>query len=143
MGYRYLEEVATADVAFEATGADLEEVFRNSAEATVRVMVEEPDRVERKKKVEVSLANEEADLLLFDFLGEFIYYKDAKKLLLRVEELRITEGGAGYTLEAVLSGEELDPARHPLGADVKAVTLHMFSLEKTREGWRATAVLDI
>lgn len=143
MGYRYLEEVATADVAFEATGADLEEVFRNSAEATVRVMVEEPDRVERKKKVEVSLANEEADLLLFDFLGEFIYYKDAKKLLLRVEELRITKGGAGYTLEAVLSGEELDPARHPLGADVKAVTLHMFSLEKTREGWRATAVLDI
>jgi len=143
MGYRYLEEVATADVAFEATGADLEEVFRNSAEATVRVMVEEPDRVERKKKVEVSLANEEADLLLFDFLNEFVYYKDAKKLLLRVEELRITEGGAGYSLEAVLSGEELDPARHPLGADVKAVTLHMFSLEKTREGWRATAVLDI
>lgn len=143
MSYRYIDDVATADVAFEAKGADLEEVFRSAAEATVRVMVEEPDRVERRKRVEVSLSNEEADLLLFEFLNEFVYYKDAKKLLLRVDELRITEGEGGYGLEAVLSGEELDPGKHPLGADVKAVTLHMFSLERTEDGWRATAVLDI
>lgn len=143
MAYRYLDEIATADVAFEATGADLAEVFTSAAEATTHVMIEEPERIERRKKVDVRLSNEEADMLLFDFLNELVYYKDAKKLLLRVDELRITEGDSGYSLEAVLSGEELDPERHPLGADVKAVTLHMFSLERTGEGWRATAILDI
>ncbi len=143
MGYRYLDEVATADVAFEATGEGLEEVFRAAAEATLAVMVEEPERVERKRKIAVRLSNEEADLLLFEFLNEFVYYKDAKKLLLLVDELKITEGEAGYSLEAVLTGEELDPGKHPLGADVKAVTLHMFSLKRTDGGWRATAVLDI
>lgn len=143
MPYRYLDEIATADVAFEATGKDLEEVFTSAAEATTHVMIEEPERIERRRKVVVRLTNEEADMLLFDFLGEFIYYKDAKKLLLRVDEIRITEGDSGYSLVATLSGEELDPKKHPLGADVKAVTLHMFNLARTEEGWRATAILDI
>ena len=143
MPYRYIDEIATADVAFEATGASLEELFTSAAEAAINVMVEEPERVERKKKVDVRLSNEEADMLLFDFLGALIYYKDAKKLLLRVDGIRITEGADGYSLEAALSGEELDPKRHPLGADIKAVTLHMFSLTRTEDGWRATAVLDI
>lgn len=143
MPYSYLDEIATADVAFEATGASLEELFASAAEATTNVMVEEPERVERKKKIDVRLSNEKVDMLLFDFLGELIYYKDAKKLLLRVDGVKITEGADGYSLEATLSGEELDPKRHPLGADVKAVTLHMFSLKRTNEGWRATAILDI
>lgn len=144
MRYRFLGEIATADVAFEATGASLEEVFTAAAEATVNVMIEEPERIERKKKVEVRLTNDEADMLLFDFLNELVYLKDAKKLLLRVDEISVTEfDSAGYSLAAALSGEELDPKRHPLGADVKAVTLHRFSLERTKEGWKATAVLDI
>ena len=143
MPYRYLDEIATADVAFEATGKDLEEVFASAAEATTHVMIEEPERLERKQTVDVRLSNEAADKQLFDFLGELVYYKDAKKLLLRVDEIRITEGDSGYSLKAVLSGEELDPEKHPLGADVKAVTLHMFKLERTEEGWKALAILDI
>lgn len=143
MPYRYLDDIATADVAFEATGKDLEEVFASAAEATAHVMVEEPERILRKQKVSVRLSNEEADMLLFDFLGELVYYKDARRLLLLVEEIRITKKDSGYSLDAVLSGEEFDPARHPLGADVKAVTLHRFSLEQTDNGWKATAILDI
>jgi SHS2 domain-containing protein len=143
MPYRYLEDIAIADVAFEATGKTLEEVFASAAAATTHVMIEEPERLERKQTVHVKLANEEVDMLLFDFLGELVYYKDAKKLLLRVDEIKITAGDSGYSLEASLSGEELDPLKHPLGADVKAVTLHRFSLERSGEGWKATAVLDI
>lgn len=143
MAYRYLGEIATADVAFEATGATLEEVFTSAAEATTNVMIEEPQRIERKKSVDVQLANDEVDMLLFDLLNELVYYKDAKKLLLMVDEMRITKKDSVYELTARFSGEELDPSRHPLGADVKAVTLHMFSLEETEDGWRATAILDI
>lgn len=143
MAYRYLGEIATADVAFEATGASLEEVFASAAEATTNVMIEEPGRIERRRTVEVRLTNDEVDMLLFELLNELVYYKDAKKLLLMVDEMKITKKGSVYELRARFSGEELDPGRHPLGADVKAVTLHMFSLEETAEGWKATAILDI
>lgn len=143
MPYRYLDEIATADVAFEATGGSLEEVFTSAAEATVNVMVDEPERIERVMRVAVKLENPERDMLLYDFLNELVYLKDAKKLLMRVEKMEIKEGAEGLSLFAELSGEELDPAKHPLGADVKAVTLHMFSLERDGGGWKATAVLDI
>ncbi len=143
MPYRYLDEIATADVAFEATGKSLEEVFASAAEATLNVMIDEPERIEKKERVSVKLENRDRDMLLYDFLNELVYLKDAKKLLVRVESMDIKEGADGLSLEAELSGEELDPAKHPLGADVKAVTLHMFSLEKDENGWRAVAVLDI
>lgn len=143
MPYRYLDEIATADVAFEATGKSLEEVFASAAEATLNVMIDEPERIEKKERVSVKLENRDRDMLLYDFLNELVYLKDAKKLLMRVESMDIKEGADGLSLAAELSGEELDPAKHPLGADVKAVTLHMFSLEKADSGWRAVAVLDI
>lgn len=143
MPYRYIEEIATADVAFEATGQTVEEVFICAAEATTRVMVEEPDRIDRSERVTVRLDNPDLDMLLYEFLSEIVYYKDARRLLLRVDRLRVWESDAGQSLLAELSGEKLDPARHPLGADVKAVTMHRFSVEKTENGWAASVVLDI
>jgi len=142
MPYRYLGDIATADVAFEATGKSLEEAFTSAAEATLNVMIDEPDRIERKEAVDVELENDELEMLLFDFLNELVYYKDSRKLLLRVDEIRIEDEGQ-FRLAAKLSGEKLDPLKHPLGADVKAVTLHRFSLSKSDDGWKATAVLDI
>ena len=142
MPYRYLGDIATADVAFEATGKSLEEAFTSAAEATLNVMIDEPDRIERKEAVDVELENDELEMLLFDFLNELVYYKDSRKLLLRVDEIRIEDEGQ-FRLAAKLSGEKLDPMKHPLGADVKAVTLHRFSLSKSDDGWKATAVLDI
>jgi SHS2 domain-containing protein len=35
------------------------------------------------------------------------------------------------------------PARHRARADVKAVTLHRFRLEKKNGGWEAFVILDI
>lgn len=142
MPYRYLGEIATADVAFEATGGSLEEAFAAAAEATLNVMIEEPERIERRESIDVELENDDLEMLLFDFLNELVYYKDSKKLLLRVDEVKIEVEGR-FRLSAKLSGETLDPMKHPLGADVKAVTLHRFSLLRSGDGWKATAVLDI
>ena len=44
-GYRYLEEIVTADVAFEAWGMTLEELFRVSADAVLNVMIEDIETV--------------------------------------------------------------------------------------------------
>ncbi len=40
MPYRYLEDVATADAAFEVEGNTLEELFRDAAVATFEVMAD-------------------------------------------------------------------------------------------------------
>jgi len=46
-------------------------------------------------------------------------------------------------LNAKGTGEPLDATRHHQRADVKAVTLHDFSVEKEDDGWRARVLLDI
>ena len=48
-----------------------------------------------------------------------------------------------YQAHALLRGEKLDYARHELIVDVKAVTLHQFSLIKLPAEWQARVVLDI
>ena len=143
MPFHYLEEIGTADIAFEATGHNLPELFTAAADATMNVMIDNLDAIEPRETRQIKLANEEVDMLLFDFLQELIYFKDAERLLLRVRDVQIDEKHEKYFLETKAAGERLDPERHHQRADVKAVTLHDFSVEEDDGGWKATAILDI
>ncbi|HEY9662866.1 MAG TPA: archease, partial [Allocoleopsis sp.] len=82
-------------------------------------------------------------LLLFNFLQEFVYYKDSELLLLRAQHIEIKIQESIYSLKAIAQGERLDPDRHHQRVDVKAVTLHQFQLKKTNGGWVAQVILDI
>ncbi len=143
MPYDYLEEIGTADIAFEATGRDLVELLRDAADATMNVMIDNLDAIESRETRHIELSNDQIDMLLFDFLQELIYFKDAERLLLRVRDVQIKERDQIYLLKAKAAGEPLDVARHHQRADVKAVTLHDFSVEKENGGWKARVLLDI
>jgi SHS2 domain-containing protein len=143
MPYRYLEDIGTADIAFEATGHDLAELFRDAADATMNVMIDNLDAIEPRETRHIELSSDQIDMLLFDFLQELIYFKDAERLLLRVRDARIEERDGNYLLTAETAGEPLDAARHHQRADVKAVTLHGFSVRKENDGWKARVLLDI
>jgi SHS2 domain-containing protein len=106
-------------------------------------MVADLTTIRTVEEVEFRLEEQPLDMLLFNFLGELIFLKDARPLLLRVTRVMIIPTGSHYTLKATAGGERPDPARHPLTVDVKAVTLHHFRVEETAGGWRAEVVLDI
>jgi SHS2 domain-containing protein len=143
MPYHFLEEVGTADIAFEATGRDLPELFSDAANATMNVMIDNLDAIKPRETRYIELSNDKIDMLLFDFLQELIYLKDAERLLLRVPDVQLEEKEQKYFLKAKAAGEPLDAARHHQRADVKAVTLHDFSVEKKNGGWKASVILDI
>jgi protein archease len=143
MHYEYLEEIGTADIAFEATGRDLPELFRAAADATTNVMIDNIDAIQPRETRQIELSNDKLDMLLFDLLQELIFLKDAKRLLLRLREVQITEREENYFVKAIAEGEPLDAERHHQRADVKAVTLHDFSVERTERGWKARVLLDI
>lgn len=143
MSYRYLEDSATADIAFEAKGKHLEELFRAAAEATLNVMIDNPEAIEDRIRRELEVEHEALDMLLFNFLQEIIFYKDAEQLLLRVETISIERTDGAYRLKARARGEKLDPQRHAQRVDVKAVTLHRFKVEEGPSGWEAFVILDI
>jgi SHS2 domain-containing protein len=143
--YHFLEDVAIADVAYEVHATSLPELFRDAAEALTKVQVDNLEAIRRARPVRIKVEKDALDMLLYGFLQELVYYKDAQRLALLVEKVEIEEGADGiFRLSADAAGEELDPERHVLNADVKAVTMHRFELVQTPEGaWRATIVLDI
>jgi SHS2 domain-containing protein len=143
MVYRFLEEIGTADIAFEATARDLPELFRDVADATTNVMIDNLDAIEPRETRRIELSNDELDMLLFDLLQELIYLKDSERLLLRIRNVHIDEKEGTYFLKATAEGEPLNAERHRQRADVKAVTLHDFSVVRVDDGWKAQVLLDI
>ena len=124
-------------------GGTQEELFISCAAALLRTMTEAPERVARQQKLNVQLEHEELDMLLFSFLQELIFYKDARQLLLHADSVQIEQRNGTFRLEATLSGEQIDAERHRLLVDVKAVTLHRFQVEFGDNRWKAVVVLDV
>ncbi|MFQ5847877.1 MAG: archease [Candidatus Methylomirabilales bacterium] len=141
MPYRFLEEVAIADVAFEAEGRTLPDVFEASALALTEVMVD-LDGLSPALPREISLTAGDLETLLFRWLAELIYLKDSVCLLFRRFQIAIRQG-AEWELQATAWGEPIDYEKMSLKVDVKAVTYHMFTIEQSSDGWRAQVVLDI
>jgi SHS2 domain-containing protein len=186
MPWEYLEDAVTSDVAFRAWGRDLDELFTAAADATTNLMVGALETIAPALAIPVRVRAEALDLLLMRFLDELIFYKDARGLILRACDVRVTgdaaggergeraaaageragaggsgagtaqaapgggvDAGAGFDrdgaleVSATLRGEPLDPAKHELAADVKAVTFHGLAVERTADGWRAQVTLDV
>ncbi len=141
MSYRYLENIATADAAFEAEGRTLEELFREAAVATFEVMVDTKTVMPRISK-EILLKNETVDGLLFDWLSELVYLKDADAVLFCRFDINISRNDS-CELKARVSGDSIDQEKQMLRSDVKAVTFHMFQVKKGEKSWTARVILDI
>ena len=140
MPFRYLPDVALADIAFEAEGSTISELFQACALALTDIMVD-PSTLDQKVTKELSIEADDADRLLYDFLTELIVLKDVDSLLFKEYAVRVSEDVRSMTVKA--SGEPIDRDRHLLRNDVKAVTMHMFGVARQGSGWKATVVLDI
>ena len=143
MPFEYLEDGVTSDITFRAWAPDLDQLFHTAAEATVQVMVESLVSIRATQTRTVRLHADSLDLLLFRFLNEQIFHKDADGLLLRPGPVHVAKGTNGFDLRAELQGEPIDSRRHELLADVKAVTLHGLSVEPAESGWRTQVTLDV
>ena len=86
--FNFLDGLTEADYAFEAFGKNLNELFENAALAVMSAQAE-LKTVKIKEKREVKLKNKKIDALLFDFLQEILYYKDAEVLIFCKAKVKI------------------------------------------------------
>ncbi len=142
MPYKYLDDLAIADAAFEAWGSTLEEMFAAASDALINVMAGNLDAIEPREFRRFRFEDIDIDMLLFQVLQELIYYKDAEQLLLRVRNIRVDQLREGFAASIEAAGEPISADRHDLIVDVKAVTLYRFQVERTLQGWKATVVVD-
>ena len=139
MKYKFLDH--TADIMFESYGNSLNKLFENSALATEETMIN-LKQVKLKIKKEINLENKDIEHLLYDFLAELIYLKDAELLLFSKIKVNVKKQEKLYKLKAVLDGERLTN-KHEQKVDVKAVTFHKFEIKKIKSSYVARVILDI
>jgi len=135
----------TADILFEAEGSTIEELFEQCGLAVEETQVELSTVKPAIKKV-FHLENAKVDALLFDFLDDLLFYKDAEQLLFSKFVLKLDrpQGNVNnFRLEVQAYGQKLDAEKHGLKVDVKAITMHMFEVKKTAKGWKAKVLVDI
>ena len=129
----------TADLGLRARAADLDALFAEAAACLFSAIVEDPGTVRAETAVTVELAGTDREFLLFDWLKELLYRYDGEHLLFGRFEVQVREDG----LTGAAWGDPVDPERHVLLHEVKAITYHELKVEKTDDGWLAEVIVDI
>ena len=139
--HQYLSDIAIADLAFDASGNSPQEMFEATAVALTEAMI---DIKEIKPVIgrTLHLSHNDLDQLLFDWLAELIYLKDAETLLFCQFDVKL-DAGPPWRLTGKMRGEHIDRKRHTLGMDVKAVTYHLFRVTQSNGLWTARVVVDV
>ena len=142
--FRFLEDIALADSAFEASGDSPSELFQAAAQAVIETMVD-PATVPPSKTQTIERKDADLATLLFDWLADIVYLKDAQGLVFREASAAVRHDPAQvvWQLQGILTGEPIDQTRHELRADVKAVTKHLYEVRQEGGRWKARVVLDI
>ena len=129
----------TADIGLRVSAATLEELFVDAARGLTSLLVENVDDVRPTQTETVQLTGSDVDYLLFDWLNELLFRFEMGQLLCCEFDVRFSDQG----LEATVRGETWDRSRHRLAHEVKAITYHGLSVQKTEAGWQTELILDI
>jgi len=128
----------TGDLGIELTAPTRDELFRRAIVALASLMVETAGVAGIEQRAIVVEAEADPDLM-HDLLTELLQIFTVDGFIWRdasVEE-------AGRALHVTLHGEPFDPTRHAFRGEIKAVTYHQLTVEKSSDGWRARIILDV
>jgi len=132
-----LLDIATADMAFSAYGKNLNELFANAGKALFSIMFE--GGIGQKISQKIELGEKDEIMLLQKWLSELVYLHDSEKLLFSRFDIKTD----GKKLAATAYGEKYDKKKHKFIIDIKAVTYHKMTIEKIKNGYKCTVVVDV
>jgi SHS2 domain-containing protein len=129
----------TADLGLRARADDLPTLFAEAARGLFSMIVEDLATVELRRRIEIELPAGPTEFLFFDWLNRLLAEFEIDRLLLSRFSVILDEHG----LHASAEGEPLDPLRHDLSHEVKAITYHGLRVERTGDSWLAEVIVDI
>ncbi len=129
----------TADVGLRARAASLENLFAEAAGALFSVIVANLEAVQPRETIHLAIPAAPPDEMLRDWLAELLYTFEVRRLVLAQFDVTIGTDG----LKATARGEPIDPERHQLDMEVKAITWHGLKVVRDGDGWLAEVIVDI
>lgn len=157
----YTELEHTADVGIELVAPDLRSAYERAAAAVFDLMCD-LDGVAVDRSFELSVEGRPGDLehLMVRWLSELLFLYSSEHVLLSSFEIEELVGvgasaasasgsrGGSHDDERVLRivarvrGETFDATRHRVKVEIKAVTYHGLTVERTERGWSVRVIFD-
>jgi len=129
----------TADIGIHVTGGNIKDLFETAARAMYEQIVDMDQlKGSHTRKFQVS-GIDRADLLI-NFLRELLSAWTIDNLL--VKQIYINEIDNNH-LTADITCDTYIPKTHEILMDIKAVTYHGISVDRTDDGWQATIIFDV
>lgn len=136
MAKRYEEIEHTADVGIRAYGRTLEELFANAAEGMFS-LIADLKKVRPVGEARVAATGADDQQLMVNWLQNLLFLHETRNLLFKEFDVRLRD----HAIDATVRGEAIDPKRHELMLNVKAVTYHSMEIEP--EKGYAVIIFDI
>lgn len=136
-GFNILEH--PSDIGIAARGRSITEAFENAALGLMSIMVDS-ETIEATVERSIALSASDVDNLLVKWLSEILYLYDAERFV--TAKPVITDIGP-TGLRGTVKGESLDPTKHAIRLDVKAITYHQLLIRETENGCEVTVFVDI
>jgi SHS2 domain-containing protein len=141
--FHFLDDIATADLAFDADGDSLQDLFQGATNALIEALAD-PETVGSTWQHTIEREDEDPAALLFDWLSDLVYWKDAAGVVFSNAQVTLIHRPDGFwNLNGVLSGEPVNGSTQALRADVKGVTKHLYRLYQEGGRWIVRVVLDV
>lgn len=129
----------TADIGIRAFAADERSLFEN-ASAGMFSLITDLEMVDPAESFPVAVEGDGFEEILVAWLNELLYVFESNGVLLcrfEIDELD------RYHAAGQAMGEPIDPGRHRLECDIKAVTYHMLRVEHLDDAWVAEVIFDV
>lgn len=134
--YEYFE--VTADIGLKAYGKDMNEAFENAGLAIFNI-ISDTSNITPEREIEFELTSEDEVSLLYDYLGELLFYHEVEFMLFSEFEVKIDEN---LHLTAKIKGEGINWDKHERKTEIKAITFHKMKVENT-DSVKLQAIVDL
>jgi len=129
----------TADLGLRVRATDLNTLFAEAAACLFSAVLEDIGSVRPAQSVAVELAGTDREFILFDWLRDLLLRFDADHMVFGQFAVHVHDDG----LTATAWGEPLEPERHLLAHEVKAITYHELKVVRDGGEWLAEVIVDI
>jgi SHS2 domain-containing protein len=133
----------TGDVGIRITAPTRTVLFERAALGTFRVLTD-LKTVQASEETHVAVDGHDPEALMVRWLSELNYRHTVDEALFSAFAVEsIEEANDGLTLTATAHGEPIDPTRHTVYTEIKAVTFHGMDIRETDDGWAVQVIFDM